>query len=235
MANPPSARTGRTRAPRASRADSELRERPLVQAAISRSLGHRYDTAADEVSRLVESAYRVIERAGTVDPRMREILADAGLSTQAFYRHFPSKDDLLLVLLDDGARRLADYLTHQMAKATTAKGRIRAWIEGVLAQAIDAEAAARTRPFLANLARLAERYPEAQQAQIETVVAPLVAAVRDAAKAGDARSSDPGADARAIYHLAMGGMEAHVLARTSPTKREVNQVVSFALRAIGAG
>ena len=232
MANPPSARTGRTRAPRAG---AELRERPLVQAAISRSLGHRYDAAADEVSRLVESAYRVIERSGTVDPRMREILADAGLSTQAFYRHFPSKDDLLLVLLDDGARRLADYLTHQMSKATTARGRIKAWIEGVLAQAIDADAAARTRPFLANLARLAERYPEAQHAQVETVVAPLVAAVREAAKAGDARSSDPAADARAIYHLAMGAMEAHVLARTVPSKREVNQVVSFALRAIGAG
>jgi AcrR family transcriptional regulator len=233
MANRSSARSGRPQAPGG--AGDQLHERPLVQAAISRSLGRRYDAAADEVSRLVESAYRVIERSGTVDPRMREILADAGLSTQAFYRHFPSKDDLLLVLLDDGARRLTDYLTHQMAKATTARGRVRAWIEGVLAQAIDAEAAARTRPFLANLARLAERYPDAQQAQVSTVVAPLVAAVRDAVKAGDARSADPAADARAIYHLAMGDMEAHVLARTSPTKREVNQVVSFALRAIGAG
>jgi AcrR family transcriptional regulator len=212
----------------------DLRERPLVQAAITRSLSHRYDAAASEVGRLVEAAYRVIERTGSVDPRMREILTEAGLSTQAFYRHFPSKDDLMLVLLDDGGRRLGDYLNHQMAKATTARGRIRAWIEGVLAQAVDADAAARTRPFLANLARLAERYPESQQAAIDNAVAPLAAALRDAVKAGEAKTSDPAADARAIYHLAMGDMESHVLARTSPTKREINHVVSFALRAVGA-
>lgn len=223
------------RAPRRRAAPAaELRERPLVQAAITRSLSHRFDTAAGEVDRLVEAAYRVIERTGSVDPRMREILAEAGLSTQAFYRHFPSKDDLMLVLLDDGGRRLGDYLSHQMAKATTARGRIRAWVEGVFAQAVDADAAARTRPFLANLARLAERYPDSQRAAIDLAVAPLAAALRDAAKTGDATTSDPSADARAIYHLAMGDMEAHVLARTAPTKREINHIVSFALRAVGA-
>jgi AcrR family transcriptional regulator len=213
---------------------SDLRGRPLVEAAIGRSIAHRYDAAASEIGRIVDAAYRVIERSGNVDPRMREILTEAGLSTQAFYRHFPSKDDLMLVLLDDGRRRLTEYLEHKMGKAADARARIRAWVEGVLAQAVDPEAAARTRPFLANLARLAEQYPEQQHSAIDAVVAPLAAAVADAAEAGIATSTDPAADALAIYHLAMGTMEQHVIARTTPSKREIAHTVSFGLRAIGA-
>jgi AraC-like DNA-binding protein len=78
---------------------------PLVQRAINRSLSERYASAAGEVGRIIDATYRVFERTGTFDPRVREILSEAGLSTQAFYRHFASKDELLLVVLDDGRHR----------------------------------------------------------------------------------------------------------------------------------
>ena len=77
----------------------------------ARSPSGRVAAATQEVEQLVEATYRVVSREGTVDPRVRDILLEAGLSTQVFYRHFRSKDDLLLVLLDDGRRRFADYLT----------------------------------------------------------------------------------------------------------------------------
>ncbi len=210
----------------------DLHDRPLVQAAINRTVSARYDVAADEIARIVEAAYKVIERSGTVDPRVRDILAEAGLSTQAFYRHFPSKDDLLLVLLDDGRRRLRNYLQHRMEKATDPAARIRAWIEGVMAQAVDPAAAARTRPFISNLGRLTEQHPEQQQESVNTIVALLVAAVEEAMEAGTASSPDPGADALAIYHLTTGTMTSHVLARTTPTQDETDLLVSFALRAL---
>ena len=35
---------------------------------------------------------------------MRDILREAKLSTPAFYRHFKSKDELFVMLLDDGRR-----------------------------------------------------------------------------------------------------------------------------------
>lgn len=212
--------------------DADLRESPLVQAAINRTLRDRYDAAAEEIARIVDAAYRVIERTGDVDPRMRDILSEAGLSTQAFYRHFPSKDDLLLVLLDDGRRRLADYLTHRMEKSRTPATAIRAWIDGVLAQAIDPGAAARTRPFLTNLGRLADQHPEAQQASIDVVVDLLAAAIADAVEVGSADSPDPRGDALAIYHLTTSAMQTHVLARTVPSPAEVKALVRFVERAL---
>lgn len=210
----------------------DLRERPLVQAAINRTMSARYDVAADEIARIVEAAYKVIERSGTVDPRVRDILSEAGLSTQAFYRHFPSKDDLLLVLLDDGRRRLADYLEHRMEKFTEPADRIRAWVEGVMAQAIDPAAAARTRPFLSNLGRLTEQHPDQQQASIETIVALLAGAIEEAVEAGMAKSPDCPADALSTYHLATSAMTNHVLARTTPTRAETEAIVSFTFRAL---
>ena len=75
-------------------------------------------------------------RAGGPDSRARvaDIVGAAGLSNDAFYRHFPSKDALVAAVIDDGSKRLHGYLTHQMAKETTPEGRIRRWVEGVLAR-----------------------------------------------------------------------------------------------------
>ena len=55
----------------------------------------------------------------TSRPRVADIVAAAGLSNDAFYRHFRSKDALVAALVDDGALRLRSYLEHQMAKAST--------------------------------------------------------------------------------------------------------------------
>ena len=41
----------------------------------------------------------VMRREGNIDPQVRAIVQEAGLSNQAFYRHFASKDALLLAVL----------------------------------------------------------------------------------------------------------------------------------------
>jgi len=203
---------------------------PLVQRAARRAVADRQAAAVDEVLRLVEAAYAVVQRTGGFDPTIRDILAEAGLSTQAFYRHFASKDDLMLVLLDDGRRRLLDYLGHRMAKANDPAGAVRAWIEGVMNQVVDVAAAERTRPFLLNQDRLAEKFPDAQIASVAALVDLLVPVLAEVAAPGH----DPQADATAIYHLTFSTMRQHAVTRTRPTKREVSGLVAFALAGAGA-
>ncbi len=182
-----------------------------------RSASGRLGTYAGEVRRLLDAALTVMQRTDTLDPPVREIVRVAGLSNQAFYRHFPSKDALLVALLDDGQRRLVTTLERRMARVEPGAGRVRAWIEGVLAQCADATAAAATRPFAVNAARLAELYPAETAASAERLVAPLRAELDDRR------------DARAIHELAMGTMHRHLLARTAPTRDEVEHLVDFAL------
>jgi AcrR family transcriptional regulator len=220
--------------PRTYRPESSRHDQPLVQRAISRAVSDRYKAAAEDVDRIIEAAYRVVERMGKVDPRLRDILDEAGLSTEAFYRHFESKDELLLVLLADGRHRMAGYLVHRMDKATDPVGRVRAWIEGVLAQAVDPAAASRTRPFLTSLNRLAEQYPDEQRSSFQVLVQLLQDSLVAGQKVGLVSSTDPGRDALAIYQLVVSVMEAHILAGTRPNAAERRHLVAFSLRAIGA-
>jgi AcrR family transcriptional regulator len=200
---------------------------PIERAVAARTLQDRADVYADEVRRLVDAAYAVMRRTGSVDPRVVDIVEAAGLSNQAFYRHFRGKDELLLAVLEDGQRRLVATLERRMARATRGAGEVQAWIEGVLEQARNPEAAANTRPFALNGARLTERYPEATASQREQVVAPL----RDAVEAA---GGDRDRDANVIYYLTMGRAEDAIARGTAPTDADVAHTVTFASRALGA-
>jgi len=90
----------------------------LAHRAVERTVAGRRAEYEREMARIVESTFTVIERTGTVEPSMRVILAEANLSTQAFYRYFTSKDELMLALLDEGRRRLLASLERRMMQST---------------------------------------------------------------------------------------------------------------------
>jgi AcrR family transcriptional regulator len=201
---------------------------PVARAVASRGVERRQEAYATEVRRLLDAAFAVMRETGELDPRVGDIVRTSGLSNQAFYRHFESKDALLLGVLEDGQRQLVDYLEHRMATVGPGLPRIRRWIEGVLEQARNAEAAARTRPFALHAARLRDRFPTETGRATDLVVAPLRDAIGDA-------GGDPVRDADAVYQLTMGTMHAHLVARTHPDARDVAHVVRFALAGIAGG
>jgi AcrR family transcriptional regulator len=189
---------------------------------VERAVGDRQAEYVEEMQRIVDATYRLIERTGGLDPSLRDILRETKLSTQAFYKYFQSKDELFLVLLDDGRRQLLDYLAHRMEQATTAEDKVRAWIEGVLAQAARADVAARTRPFFANEDRLADAFPAEHQATIDLLIDQLAEVI-------DAR------DARAVYYLAFGALHAHLTSGTTPTEEETQHIVQFSVHGLDHG
>jgi AcrR family transcriptional regulator len=205
----------------------DLRE-TFADRAVDRTLGDRRSQYADEIHRVLETTYELIERSGNVDPSLREILAATNLSTQAFYRYFQSKDELLLLLLDDGRRRLVGSLERRMQRAATPEARVRAWIEGVVAQASDARAAGRTKPFVADQDRLAEAFPREQQASVDLLVDLLAGAI--VALHGSANARD---DAVVVYRAAFGTLRDHLIHGTRPTAAETDHLVEFCLAGIG--
>jgi AcrR family transcriptional regulator len=195
---------------------------PVAERVASRTLSVRSETYADEVRRLVAAGYAVMRRTGTLDPRVHDIVREAGLSNQAFYRHFRGKDELLVAILDDGQRQLLTYLEHRMAGADPGAARVRAWVGGVMEQARNAAAAENTRPFAINTARLADRFPDEVARSRELLVRPLRDAVADA-------GGDPQRDADAIYHLAIGCMNDALVARRRPTGDDIKHLEQFVL------
>jgi AcrR family transcriptional regulator len=199
----------------------------LAQRAVDRSLGDRRTQYADEIQRVLEATYDLIERTGKVDPSLREILTETGLSTQAFYRYFQSKDELFLLLLDDGRRRLVATLERRMQRVSTPDARVRAWIEGVLAQATDVRAAGRTRPFVTDQDRLAEAFPREQQASIDLLVDLLASTIVSLHGRANARD-----DAVVVYRAVFATLRDHLIHGTRPTAAETDHLVRFCLQGI---
>ncbi|MCW2916722.1 MAG: hypothetical protein JWN52_4790, partial [Actinomycetia bacterium] len=153
------------------RGGTRLRRRP------SPGRQARYD---DEVRRLIEAAQTVMRRCGTAEaPRVADILHEAGLSNQAFYRHFRGRDDLVVATFEHGLITLFEYLSHQVAKEHTAEGRIRAWVSGVLVQLVDPELVELTRAIFWNVNRLPTGRSELEAANSERIRGLLVATLRE--------------------------------------------------------
>jgi AcrR family transcriptional regulator len=187
-----------------------------------RAVADRLESYAGEVRRLLDAAYAVMARTGDIEPRVGDIVKAAGLSNQAFYRHFAGKDALLVAVLDEGQRRLVETLERRMRRVEPGAPRVRAWIEGVLEQARNPDAANNTRPFAINAVRLSDRLPAETTASFERLLAPLRVAIVDA-------GGDRVRDTAAVRELAMGSMHRFLVERRTPSADDVEHLVQFAL------
>ena len=191
------------------------------------SLADRGESYRSEVRRLLDAALDVMRRCGTTSrPRVADIVAAAGLSNDAFYRHFRSKDALVAAILEDGAERLRSYLAHQMAKESTPDGRVRRWVEGVLSQAADDDIASTTLAVLWNGSSLGEGFTAAPPSASGPLATLLV---EPFAELG---SADAELDASLAAHAAVGKLSDFLWAGVRPTPADVEHLTGFCLRAV---
>src|ERR1700730_7092723 len=87
---------------------------------------------ATEKSNIMEAAYRCLMDSSGGAVSITDILTAAGLSTRAFYRHFESKDGLLLAMFrSDSDVVMAELRTASAAAASPVEA-LRRWIDGML-------------------------------------------------------------------------------------------------------
>jgi len=225
----PPADASRDGHPRGTRAAS------VAERAVERALDGRRAAYAGEVRRLLEATFVLIERTGDLEPRVGDIVREAGLSNQAFYRHFASKQALLVAVLDEGVGILASYLGHRMRAAPRASDQVCEWLRGLLEQALSPAAARATRPFVLARTRLAEAHPR-EVAESERQLTELVReALRAALATGELPAVDPEGDAETLYHLAMGWLQARLCDERPPVRRDAERLVDFALHGLSRG
>ncbi len=192
-----------------------------------RALTKRGAEYAGEVRRLLDAALTVMRERGTASrPRVSDIVAAAGLSNDAFYRHFPSKDALVAAVLEDGTVRLSGYAAHRMQGEPDPRARVRRWVAAVLSQA-NGEVAAATLAVLWNAAGPgAGMDPSAASAgaRLAGLLAPTLA---------ELHSPTPESDATLLAHSVVGTLGDHLWHHTTPTEADIDRVTAFCLRALG--
>ena len=207
-------------------------ESGVVTRIAQRTLTRRGTDYAGEVRRLLDAALDIMRACGTSSrPRVADIVAAAGLSNDAFYRHFPSKDALVAALLEDGTERLQSYLVHQMAKEATPVGKVRRWVEGVLSQAADEDIAATTLAVLWNGGSVGESLPTGRPSASR----PLAVLLRE--PFADLGAADPDLDAALAAHAVVGQLSEWLWERARPSRAAIDHVadVCLAMATAGAG
>ncbi|MFF0490101.1 TetR/AcrR family transcriptional regulator [Nocardia sp. NPDC003482] len=208
----------------------ELTSAPDLAGRIAqRTLAKRRAGYEDEVRRLLDAALTVMRRHGTGSrPRVTDIVAAAGLSNDAFYRHFPSKDALVVALLEDGATRLCATVGERMDRESSPRAKVRRWVEGILSEA-DPAIADTTRAVLWNAGSLRSGLAFGASA----ASAPLAALLHTPfARLG---SADPEFDAAVAAHALVGTLSDYLWRHTRPTAADVDRLTAFCLRAAASG
>lgn len=194
----------------------------------ARTLAKRSPDYESEVRRLLDAALEVIAKHGTTArARVADIVAAAGLSNDAFYRHFPSKDALVGALIEDGTQRLASYVAHQMAKESTPEGQVRRWVEGVLSQTKD-DTAATTLAVVWN----GSSFDTGTGAGSHNAAAPLAALLHEPFIA--LGSTNVELDASLVAHALLGTLSDYLWARAKPSKSELEHLTQFCIRTAGS-
>ena len=196
----------------------------VVSRIARQTLARRGPDYAAEVRRLLDAGLDVMRACGTTSrPRVADIVAAAGLTNDAFYRHFRSKDALVAALLEDGTERLCSYLDHELAKEATPQGKVRRWVEGVLGQAADEDIAATTLAVLWNAGSVGEGLPSGRPSASR----PLAALLRT--PFADLGSAEPDLDATLAAHAVVGMLSDHLWDRARPSPATVDHVVDMCL------
>jgi len=114
---------------------------------------------AENRERILRSARALIARGGFREASITAVAADAGLSTGAIYRYFPSKAELFVEVLTEAVRRECDILREIIGRPGTAGQRLRAAVDSFARRALEG-------PYLAYAFIAEPTDPEVEAARI---------------------------------------------------------------------
>ncbi len=189
---------------------------------------------ADELRRLFDAAFVVMERNGYADAAVADILAEAGLSTRSFYRHFESKDQLLCALYRREAERAAERLCARVSAAATPVAALDNWIEEIMSLGYHRRKAARVALLGSPGAMRAEGYADETRHADKLLTAPLQELLAAGKRDGTFPLADPAADAPLVQSVVWTAAGLNPLREHAPSRAEAFRAVqSFCWRALG--
>jgi AcrR family transcriptional regulator len=193
----------------------------------------RYDEA-EELERILDAGFEVIRRKGYRAATVADILAEAGMSTRSFYRHFAAKDDLLHALFRRDAEQFAAKVATRVEAAAEPAAALVVWIDEILGFGFERRRAQRA-AVLGAPSAMSSLDPSELSHAMTLLMTPLVEVLTAGVADGTFGTCEPSTDAPMISALAWDGSARVREAATKPAKDDARaRLVSFVQRAIGA-
>jgi AcrR family transcriptional regulator len=189
----------------------------------------------DDRGCIIDAAYSCLSEPHSGPIPVAAILQRAGVSTRAFYRHFESKDELLLALLRQECDALADRLDRILIDRPCAPvDQLKAWIGQMFGWMHDAELRMHLTVIDSDEVRAAKGYRETRERAHADRERSLVEILRRGRADGSFPLADPEHDAVAISAVISREMVGLSYGDGERLRRSLAWVLEFALRALGA-
>lgn len=187
-----------------------------------------------EKKAIMRAAYDLIGRNDPKGTSVHDILRRTGLSTRSFYRHFRSKDELVLAMYRNDSDRVTATLANAVAAAATSIDALEAWINESLAVAYDPRkrrhAVALSSTEAASAEGFSRTYAEGASAQR----AVLVEVLQTGRAAGVFPGAEPDGDAYAIQAVVASHIRARLQDEPGMSRAEaLRHTLDFCRRALG--
>ncbi|HSS09037.1 MAG TPA: TetR/AcrR family transcriptional regulator [Acidimicrobiales bacterium] len=96
-----------------------------------------------ERDRILAATLEVLRRNSGQEATVADILEEAGLSTRAFYRHFETKEDVILAVYKRDAESFSAHLSRRIDAADDPNEALAVWVHEILGLAYDRRRAER--------------------------------------------------------------------------------------------
>lgn len=150
---------------------------------------------------VLDAATELLKKNDFEDVGVGAILAQSGLSTRSFYRHFSSKDELLMVLYHQNAEQAGRRLAARVAAAGNPREGLESWVDELLSLGYDPRKARRVAFFDAPSARRAGGYGSAEREAMMLLADPLLEVLEQGKADGSFPLAEPDRDVRSINAL----------------------------------
>jgi AcrR family transcriptional regulator len=197
---------------------------PLVQRSRSRSL--------EQTRTIVDAARRLIDQQGEFTAQ--ELVKEAGVALQTFYRYFGGKDQLLVAVLEDMIGQQAAALEQQAAGTSDPIARLHFYVTAPLQLLGDDDTRLAARSVTAEHWRLHQLFPD----DIANASRPFVDLIRrtllDAQAEGLLDPTDAARDAWLVVELVRSVYHYYAFAELDRTLDDIAEHVwTFCLRSVG--
>jgi AcrR family transcriptional regulator len=162
------------------------------------------------------AAYRLVARNDSAATGLQDILLETGLSTRAFYRHFASKDELLMAMFRAEGQRVSESLSEIIATTSGPSEAVRAWSKFWIGVVYGTQRGRYARMLASAEVRGATGFRFAQSENNLVFVAILAQVLSAGKHAGTFPLVEPREDARAFQAAVVALMERRLFGHNAP-------------------
>lgn len=215
----------------------ELNQPAWRQRAVSRSLSAARSRAEQRVQRFLDAAFDLIDRKGSTEFTIQEVVDRSKQSLRSFYQYFHSKDELLLALFEEGLCESAEDIREVVESESEPIERLRAftirlheWCEP--AETPRKRGSHNRRPLSEFSLQLAINHPERVRAAMEPVSRMLLELLDAAVAAGAIQVSDTRHAAALLQQIVMFSWFGNHLVQSTRMRVTAEETWEFCFRGL---